>query len=60
MLNIFIRLLLVFAAFFTSWFVARDELHFPIAQMIVAVILFTIAVAIMAFWPIIKNWFKEM
>jgi len=59
MLGWIVRALLVFAGSITSWFVARDALNFDVIQMVVAVILFTIFVAIAAFWPLIKDWFQR-
>lgn len=53
-----IRLLLVVAGFIASFFVARDALNFDVIQMVIAVVLFTIICAIMAFWSEIKKWFK--
>ena len=51
------RILLVVAGSITSWFVARDALEFDIIQMVVAVLLFTIIVFILAFGPV---WFKRI
>jgi hypothetical protein len=53
------RVLLVFAGFITSFFVTRDSLHFSIIQMVVAVFLFTLVVAVAVFWPMLQNWFKQ-
>jgi hypothetical protein len=39
------------AAPITALFVSRDALNFDVVQTIVAVILFTVAVAAIAFWP---------
>ena len=60
MLGWIYRILIVLAGLLTSWFVARDALNFEVIQMLVAVILFTIVVAIIAFWPILKDWFKGL
>ncbi len=60
MLGLVIRILLVLAGLIASWFVARDALNFEITQMVVAVFLFTLAVAIAAFWPMIKDWAKSL
>ena len=60
MLGWIIRLLFIIAGFVTSFFVARDELNFDVMQMVVAVILFTTFIAIIAFWSILKSWFKEI
>jgi len=57
MLGWFARVLLILAGFITSWFVARDALNFGIIQMLMAVFLFTLIVAIIAFWPTLKTWF---
>lgn len=54
------RVLIVLAGFITSWFVTRDTLNFNIIQMIVAMFLFTFAVAIAAFWPTIMDWIKRI
>ncbi|VEB37442.1 hypothetical protein [Legionella cherrii] len=56
----FFRLLLVISGSIASWFVARDELKFPIVQMVIAVILFTLFIGMIAFWPELKNWFKRI
>ncbi len=58
MLQLFIRFLFVIAGSITSWFVAHDALHFPIVQMVIAVLLFTLLVLSIAFWPQIKNGFS--
>lgn len=58
MLGWIVRILFVLAGSIASWFVARDALNFPIIQMIIAVFLFTLAVAIVAFWPMLKDWVK--
>jgi len=54
------RLLLVIAGYIASYFVARDALHFDIVQMVVAMLLFTIFVFIIAFWPTVKGWIKRI
>ena len=54
-----IRGLLVISGSIASWFVARDELKFAVVQMVIAVLLFTLVIAIAAFWPLLKNWFKH-
>lgn len=59
MLQWIIRVLLVVSGSIASWFVARDELNFAVVQMVVAVLLFTAIIAIIAFWPILKRWFKR-
>lgn len=59
MFNLLIRIILVVAGFIASWFVARDALNFPIFQMIISVFIITLVVAILAFWPWIKNWLSK-
>lgn len=59
MLGWLVRILLVVAGFIASWFVARDALNFDIVQMVVAIFLFTIIVAIAAFWDVLVNWLRR-
>lgn len=54
-----IRILFVLASFITSFFVAKDALNYNFVQMVIVVILFTLMVAIIAFWPLLKSWFKK-
>lgn len=60
MLGLFIRVLMVIAGFITSLIVARDALNFPIIQMVVVVFLFTFLVIGIAFWPQLKNAYKNL
>lgn len=60
MLSWIIRLFFFLSATITSWFVAIDELNFPIVQMVIAVVLFTILVFFLAFWGPIKNWLTKI
>lgn len=46
-----VRFLLLVAGTVTGWFVARDEPTFGVVQMVVALLLLTLAVAVIAFWP---------
>ncbi|KFG69700.1 hypothetical protein [Microvirga sp. BSC39] len=46
-----VRILLVVAGIVTGWFVARDAAIFGVAQVMVALLLITAVVAILAFWP---------
>lgn len=52
------RILLVVSGFIASLFVARDALNFGLVQMTIAVLLFTLFVAFLAFWPMLKEWIK--
>ncbi len=51
---------LVVAGLITSCFIARDALNFEIIKMVIAVLLFTLTVLIIAFWPTLKKWFMRM
>lgn len=51
MLGWIVRGLLIAAGVVTGWFVARDAAVFGIAQVMVALLLITAVVAILAFWP---------
>ncbi|SCX92717.1 hypothetical protein [Microvirga guangxiensis] len=51
MISWVVRLLLIAASVVTSWFVAKDAVNFGIIQMMVALLLLTLVVAIFAFWP---------
>lgn len=59
MLGLIVRIFFVLAGSIASWFIARDALKFEIVQMIIAVFLFTLAVAVVAFWPMLKDWIKD-
>lgn len=50
---------LVIAGFITGLFVERDALNFEIIKMVVAVLLFTFLVLLIAFWPMLKKWFMN-
>lgn len=60
MLGWFIRILLLISGFIADWFILRDDLHFEIYQMVIAVLLVTSVMAIAAFWPFLKAWFAEL
>lgn len=59
MLGWLVRIFLVISGSITSLFVSRNALNFNIFQMVVAVLLFTLIVFIVAFWPLLINWFKR-
>ena len=60
MVEWFIRILMVIAGSITSWFVARDSLKFNIVQMVISIILITIALLIVAFWRPFWDWVKHI
>lgn len=51
MLSWVARGLLIAAGVVTGWFVAKDAPNFGVIQMMVALLLITLIVAIIAFWP---------
>ncbi|MEO8965039.1 MAG: hypothetical protein ABI370_10260 [Gammaproteobacteria bacterium] len=57
MLGWLVRGLLLVAGFIASFFVPRDALNFSIIQMVIAILLFTFAVILVALWPMLKDWF---
>lgn len=59
MVGFIARIFLIIAGFFASFFVAKDELLFPIIQMVICVILFTALVAFLAFLPEIRRWWQR-
>lgn len=60
MLGWTVRIFFIIAGFITSFFVTRDALNFDVIQMTISVILFTSIIAIIAFWPILMTWIKEI
>lgn len=50
-MDLIVRLFLVLAAPITALFVSRDALNFSVVQVMVAVALFVMLVAVLAFWP---------
>ncbi len=54
-----VRFLMVIAGAILSLFVAREELNFETLQMVIAVVLFTLIITILAFWPALKNLFSR-
>ncbi len=59
MLNLLVRPIMIIAAIIASWFVARDAVNFTIIQLVVALFLITLIVAIGAFWETLTDWFKD-
>lgn len=51
--------LVIISGAIAGWFVAHDQLHFAIVQMVIAILIFTGIVALAAFWSNIKSWFKH-
>jgi hypothetical protein len=49
-----VRLLMIAAGVVTSWFVAKDAVNFGVVQMMVTLLLLTLIVAVVAFWP--SSW----
>lgn len=59
LINWLLRPVLFLAAIIAGWFVAEDAVNFGVVQMVVAVVLITILVAIAAFWEAILDWLSE-
>jgi len=54
MIGWIVRILMIAAGVLTGWFVAKDAPIFGVAQVMVALLLLTFIVAILAFWP--RHW----
>jgi len=54
MVSWIVRLLLIAAGAITEWFVAADAPNFGVVQGVIAVLLLTVVVFVLAFWP--KSW----
>ena len=54
MIGWIVRSLLAVGGVLTSWFIARDAPNFGVIQMVMSLILLTLAVAVIAFWP--ERW----
>jgi type II secretory pathway component PulJ len=46
-----VRVLLIAAGTVTGWFVAKDAPGFGVIQMMVAILLLALVIAVIAFWP---------
>ena len=51
MISWIVRFLLIAAGVVTGWFIAEDAANFGVVQMMVALLLLTLTVAVVAFWP---------
>ena len=51
MISWIVRLLMIAAGAVTGWVVAEDASNFGVIQMMVALLLLTLIVAVLAFWP---------
>ena len=54
MISWIVRGLLAGGGVVASWFIARDAPNFSVIQMVMSLILLTLAVAVIAFWP--ERW----
>jgi hypothetical protein len=59
MVNLLLRPIMLLAAAIAGWFVAEDAVNFDIIQMVVALFLITIVVAIAAFWETLSEWLSS-
>lgn len=51
MISWIVRFVMIGASIVTGWFIAEDAVNFGVVQMMVALLLLTLIVAILAFWP---------
>lgn len=56
MVNLLLRPVMFLAAIVTGWFVAEDAVNFNVIEMVVALFLITIIVAVAAFWETLSDW----
>ena len=54
MIGWIVRGLLATGGVVTSWFIARDAPNFGVIQMVMSLMLLTLVVAVIAFWP--ERW----
>jgi hypothetical protein len=59
MLNLLLRPVMFLAAIIAGWFVARDAVNFTVIQMVVALFLITVIVAVAAFWETLSDWISN-
>lgn len=59
MLNWLIRPIMFVAAAIAGLFVAEDAANYGIIQLVIAVLLVTLLVAIAAFWESISDWLRH-
>jgi hypothetical protein len=60
MLGWFVRISLALASVVTGWFVAQDAPNFGVVNVFVAIVLLTAAIAVLAFWPMVWAWLKDI
>lgn len=59
MIGWLIRGLLFMAGIITGMLISKDDNHFEVVQMMVAIGLFTLLAAVLAFAPVVKQWRKK-
>lgn len=59
MVNLLLRPVMFLAAAIAGWFVAEDAVNFDVIQMVVALFLITILVAVAAFWETLSDWYMN-
>lgn len=59
MIGWLIRGLLFMAGIITGMLISKDDNHFEVVQMMVAIGLFTLLAAVLAFMPVVKKWRKK-
>lgn len=56
MVNLLLRPIMLLAGAIAGWFVAEDAVNFGVIQMVVALFLITLVVAVAAFWETLTDW----
>lgn len=51
---------MVLAGMVSSFFVTHDALNFQFIQMIIGIVIFTLIIFIIAFWPMLRDLFKRI
>lgn len=59
MVNLLLRPIMFLAAAIAGWFVAEDAVNFNVIQMVVALFLITIVVAVAAYWETLSEWYAN-
>ncbi|MBS0249817.1 MAG: hypothetical protein JSR78_01995 [Proteobacteria bacterium] len=59
MVNLLLRPLMFLAAAIAGWFVAEDAVNFDVIQMVVALFLITIVLAVAAFWETLSDRYEN-
>lgn len=59
MIGWFIRILLMLGGVVASWFAGRQTASFPVLEAMFTLLLITVFVAIVAYWPFLVRFFGK-